>query len=124
MHYQTVGRTNGKMSIRVGNSMGRHQQFIYLTKLARPEMLVDFGTAEEDAIVSQHFKYLQRLSDEGIVVISGQTLSFDPEAVGMVVFNAQDEKEAQAIMDADPAIFMGVMQAELYPFRLSLMTQH
>jgi uncharacterized protein YciI len=41
--------------------------------------------------------------------------------MGIAVFEAADEAAARAIMAADPAVSEGVMTAEVFPFRISLM---
>lgn len=103
--------------------MENREQFIYIIKPSRLEMLVDGGTAEEAAIIGQHFNYLQNLTEEGTAVIVGRTLTTGPESIGIVIFYAQNEDEAKAIMDADPAVAMGVMKATLHPFRIALMAR-
>jgi uncharacterized protein YciI len=76
-------------------------QYPYRIQPTRPAMLR--LTPEEDAIISQHFAYLQNLTAQGIVI-----------------FNAADDSAARAVMNGDPAVRQGVMRAELFPFRIAL----
>ena len=99
------------------------QEFLYTIRPTRLEMLSDGGTAAEQTILSQHFSYLQELTQQGTVVMAARTLTTGPETFGIVIFYAQDEEQAQAIMATDPAVAQGVMQAELFPFRIALMAQ-
>jgi hypothetical protein len=54
-------------------SMSATQQFLYRIQPTRPEMLIDGLTSEEEAIVEQHFAYLQDLLGQGILLLAGRT---------------------------------------------------
>lgn len=97
--------------------------FLYKIQPVRPEMLTEGGTPEEDALIGQHFAYLQRLTEAGVVFLAGRTLNTDPTSFGIVVFHAADEGAARQIMHADPAVQARVMRAELYPFRVALLAK-
>lgn len=84
-------------------------------------MLSDGPTPEEEAIVSQHFSYLRRLTDEGTVILAGRTLNTDVSSFGIVIFDAESEQAAHAVMNNDPAVKSGVMRAKLFPYRIALM---
>lgn len=94
--------------------------FLYKIQPMRPEMLSVGSTAEEDEIISQHFAYLQDLTDDGVVLLAGRTLNTDPSSFGIIILTAGSEKEARQIMQNDPAVRQQVMRAELYPFRIAL----
>ena len=96
-------------------------QFIYYLTVARPAMLTDGPTEDEKQLVSEHFAYLQRATEAGMVILAGRTASDDPGTFGIVVFLAPDEDAARAFMAADPGVSGGVMTAKLWPFRLALM---
>ncbi len=100
--------------------MPNKEQFLYKITPTRMEMLIDGGTAAESAIVGQHFAYLQELTQAGIILMAGRTLNTDADSMGIVVFYAQDEQQAQKLVAADPAVAQGVMRAKLYPFRVAL----
>jgi uncharacterized protein YciI len=103
--------------------MANRKEFIYTIKPTRLAMLIEGATAAEETVLSQHFNYLQNLTTQGTVFMAARTLTTGPETFGIVIFYAQDEEEAQEIMAADPAVAQGVMQADLYPFRIALMAQ-
>ena len=103
--------------------MINRKEFIYTIKPTRLAMLSEGATAEEETVLSQHFNYLQNLTTQGTVLMAARTLTTTPETFGIIIFYAQDEEEAQEIMDADPAVAQGIMQAALYPFRIALMAQ-
>jgi uncharacterized protein YciI len=56
-----------------------------------------------------------------VVILAGRTLNADESSFGIVIFRAASGEEAQAVMKADPAVQQGVMQAELFPYRVALM---
>ena len=103
--------------------MPEQQQYLYTIRPTRPQMLTDGPTPEESEVLSEHFGYLEKLTDQGTVILAGRTLNTDESSFGIVVFEAGSESDAQALLDSDPAVQKGVMQARLYPFRVALMRQ-
>jgi uncharacterized protein YciI len=95
-------------------------QYLYRIQPARESMLRDGPTAEEAEVVGHHFEYLQRLAARGVVLLAGRTLTEDADSFGIVILAAASEAEARDIMDGDPAVVRGVMQARLFPFRIAL----
>jgi len=98
-------------------------QYLYKIQLARPEMLTDGPTSDEETIVSEHFAYLKGLTEQGIVILAGRTLNTDASSFGIVIFKAESEEAARKVMNNDPAVRQGVMRAELYPYRVALMAE-
>jgi uncharacterized protein YciI len=96
-------------------------QFLYTIQPTRPAMLSEGATPEESESVSQHFNYLQKLLEEGVVLLAGRTQNTDPTSFGIIIFRAAHEEAAQQIMENDPAVKHGVMDAKLYPYRIALM---
>ena len=86
-------------------------------------MLTHGPTAEEAEIVAQHFAYLQQLTERGVVVLAGRTLTTDENSFGIAIFCADSEAAAREVMEHDPAVQYRVMQAELYPYRIALMAK-
>lgn len=99
-------------------------QYIYHLTVARPAMLTDDPTEDEKHLVSEHFAYLQRATEAGIVILAGRTAGDDPGTFGIVVFLAPDEDAAREFMAADPGVSGGVMTAKLWPFRVALMGEN
>jgi uncharacterized protein len=95
-------------------------QFLYRIKPTRLAMLTDGPTEQEASIVGQHFRYLQRLLAEGVVLMAGRTLNTDERSFGIVVFEADSQAEAATLVDNDPAVKQGVMTAEFFPYRVAL----
>ena len=98
-------------------------EYLYKIQPARPEMLSDGPTPEEAAIVSRHFDYLSGLADRAVVVLAGRTMTTDRRSFGIIIFRAESDDDARSIVEGDPAVKAGVMRAELYPFRVALMSR-
>ncbi len=74
-------------------------------------------TLEEESIMEEHFQYLKKATENGIVLLAGPCLD---DTFGLVVLRAGDDKAAQAFMFNDPSVKKNVMMAELHPMRISL----
>ena len=96
------------------------QEFLYKLQLVRGDMLRAGPTDSEQAIVAEHFAYLQNLNAQGVIIFVGRTLNIDENAMGLAVFRAESEDAARQIMNDDPAVKKGVMTATLYPFKVVL----
>ena len=93
-------------------------QWIYRIVPTRPEM-VAAATDEEEAVVEEHFGYLQALKAAGILILAGRTQE-DRATWGITIFEAPDEPSARAVMETDPAVAAGVMSATLYPYAVAV----
>ena len=98
-------------------------QYLYRIQPSRLAMLAQGATPEEEAVIDAHFSYLQDLTRRGVVLLAGRTLNTDPSAFGIVIFEAESDQAALAIMQADPAVRAGVMRAELFPYRVALLAE-
>ena len=76
-------------------------------------------TPEELEVWGVHFARLERLLDEGTLVLAGPTLG--SVNTGIAIFEAPDEAAARRIMEEDPVIAGGFARGELRPFRLALL---
>jgi uncharacterized protein YciI len=96
------------------------QEFLYRLQLVRGDMLRTGPTDAEQAVVAEHFAYLQGLNTQGVIILVGRTLTVDENTMGLTIFRAESEDAARQIMDGDPAVKKGVMTATLYPFKVIL----
>jgi uncharacterized protein YciI len=92
-------------------------EFIYIIK-PKKENFNETGTEEEFNIMGEHFLYLKQLIKDNILILAGPELN---AKFGIAVIEAENEEEAKKIMYSDPAVKKGVMNVELYPFRVSLL---
>lgn len=80
--------------------------------------MAETPTPDEQRIVGEHFTYLVALRDRGVLILAGRTQEADP--LGLVIFEADDELAAQAVVDADPAVAAGVFTASLHPYAVAV----
>ncbi len=96
------------------------QEFLYKLQLVRGDLLRTGPTESEQAVVAEHFAYLQGLNAQGVIILVGRTLNTDENTMGLAVFRAESEDAARQIMNDDPAVKKGLMTATLYPFKVVL----
>jgi uncharacterized protein YciI len=89
---------------------------LYVIKPVKPYFINDI-TQEEQEIMANHFKYLEKLRDEDVLILAGPRTD---GVLGIVLFRAPSYNSAKKVMENDPAIIEGLMKGELHPFRLSL----
>lgn len=102
--------------------MTQHPQFLYTVQPIRPGFL-EASTEEEDRIVSDHFGYLQTLTAQGACLLAGRTLNTDPSSFGLVILSVESEDRAREIMEGDPAVEAGIFRAQLFPYRVALVSE-
>lgn len=100
---------------------GKKKQFVYFLQLIPRLLKEENWTDVEEDIVDRHFKRLQRLVEEGKVILAGRTLNMDPEGRGIVILEVDSEEEAIELMENDPTVKEKIMTAKLYPYRVALM---
>jgi len=69
--------------------------------------------------MEKHVSYLTDLTDQGTLVMAGRTQNADERTFGIVIFLADSEGTARAIMNEDPAVESGIMTVELFPFQVA-----
>ncbi len=98
-------------------------QYLYRIQPIRDGMLSRGATEEEKRVVSEHFSYLQALQQKGVLILAGRTQNTDNSSHGIVIFTADSEEKAREIMLADPAVKKKVFRAELFPYRIALLSE-
>ncbi len=95
------------------------QQWLYVLRPNRPEMLLSGPTAEEAATIGRHAAHCEALGRQGVMLMVGRTQTSTPDTIGLAVFLAEDESAARAVMESDPAVAEGVMSGALFPYRIA-----
>ncbi|MGE5560740.1 MAG: YciI family protein [Chloroflexota bacterium] len=95
------------------------QAYIYTIRPRRAGF-GDSMTEREEAIMDEHFRRLKGMLQEGTLLIAGPC---EDAAFGIVVFYAESDQEAEAVMAADPAVREGLMDAEVHRFVVSLLAR-
>ena len=96
--------------------------YLYLLRPTRPELATHPPTDKDEAILEEHLRYLEELEHRGIVVMAGHTTSEDAQSFEVCATEAASESAARDIMNKDPAVWRGIMAAELFPFRVTAMS--
>jgi uncharacterized protein YciI len=96
------------------------QQFLILLKPTRLEMITKGPTQRESQVIDEHFAYLEKLTEQGVMILVGRTQNNDANTFGIAILQAGSESEARAVMEQDPVIINQVMKAELYPYKIAL----
>lgn len=93
-------------------------QWIYFLHPHRDDFAATM-TPEESAVFAEHLAHLQRLLEEGVLLLAGPTLG--RVNTGVTIFEAEDEAAALAVMNSDPVISRSVVDGELREMRVALM---
>lgn len=96
-------------------------QFIYqFLPGDRPELAdsPDAWSPSDEAIASEHFAYLRRGLDAGILVLAGRAQEGAGPAI--VIVETESIDTAEAFMESDPFVAKGLFRASLHPFRVAL----
>jgi uncharacterized protein YciI len=96
------------------------EQFIYRIVPTRPEMLLSGPTVGEMAAITAHLEHLEAEAAKGVVLVAGRTMETAEKTFGIVIFAAESAEAAREFTIRDPAIARGVMQYELYPYRVAV----
>lgn len=99
--------------------MSMISHFIYIIK-PHKENFAERATPEENEIMSKHFVYLKDLMEKGLLVLAGPETS---GKFGIAIFKADSLEHAKELTANDPAVKNGIVTAEIYPFKISLLSQ-
>jgi uncharacterized protein len=91
-------------------------EYIYLTHPLREEFF-DNPSDYEEVVMQEQLNFLNAGVDSGQVILAGPCTD---HSFGLVIFNADNEIDANKFMMSDPSIQKNVMIAELHPFKISL----
>jgi uncharacterized protein YciI len=75
----------------------------------------DQAPAETEKIQTAHLNHLESLYKKGILLIAGP-MADDGDLRGIVVLKVSSMEEAQALVNADPAVKAGRLRVELHPW--------
>ncbi len=71
--------------------------------------------AKRNELQKAHLKNIQRLADEGKLVVAGPFLDKQPIR-GIYIFNVSSIEEAKQLTETDPSIQAGTLEMELHPW--------
>ena len=72
-------------------------------------------SVEAMRIQEEHLKNIQRLADEGKLIVAGPFLD-NQDLRGIFIFDVESEKEVMELVETDPAIKAGRLRYEVHPW--------
>ncbi|SRR6266511_1508759 len=72
-------------------------------------------SAQRMQLQMAHLKNIQRLADEGKLIVAGPFLD-DQKIAGIFIFNVESVEEARVLTATDPAVKAGELEMELHPW--------
>ena len=75
----------------------------------------DQDSTETMRIQEEHMTNIQRLGDEGKLIVAGPFLD-DKDLRGIFVFDSESEEEVKDLVETDPAIIAGRLRYEIHPW--------
>lgn len=97
------------------------QQFVYVLRVAPKYHDEATWKEPERKAVGQHFARLAQATKDGKVILAGRSTEPLAHTFGLVIFEGENEAEARAFMEADPAVQAGLMTATLHPYSVALL---
>ncbi|MBK7159974.1 MAG: hypothetical protein IPH77_15935 [Ignavibacteria bacterium] len=89
------------------------KQFIMAFLKSGKNILTD--KAEEDRLQSEHMKNINKMAEDGKLVIAGPFM--DKQSIrGIYIFDVRTIEEARELTSTDPAVKAGVLEMELHPW--------
>lgn len=92
-------------------------EYISFMRPKRPDFLTSMTPAEQETM-QKHLAYVDRLFNEGKIILGGAALD---GAIGILVLRVESAEEARYIYEHDPAVIAGIGDTELHPFRVGLL---
>ena len=89
------------------------KQFIMAFLKSGKNILTD--KAEEDRRQSEHMKNINKMAEDGKLVIAGPFMD-NQSLKGIYIFDVRTLEEARELTSTDPAVKAGVLEMELHPW--------
>lgn len=96
----------------------QEKRFALLMKATSPEFFKKVAEPQGQRLVGEHFKRLQTLTKEGVIIFSGHSLNKDDTGFGIIVVRAESETAARKVMDEDQLVKAGLVRGTVLPFQV------
>ena len=97
---------------RLGADERGMKRYVFVILKTGPK--ADLPKDERDKLFTGHMVNLNRLADEGKLVVAGPLFKNDRQYEGLFVFNVGTVKEAETLLATDPAVAGGALAFEAY----------
>ena len=103
----------------------KSNKYIYILSLVPKYTKSIYWIKETEDILQAHFDYLKKLNETGQLYLAGKTAyTMDHhDNFGIVIFQSNNAQIADELMNNDPAVKEGIMQAQLHPFSIALIKE-
>ena len=108
--------SNSKYNPALADSLGADEygmkMYVLVLLKSGPTQISDH--AKSDSLFNGHMKNIQRLVNEGKLVVAGPLEKNEKGYRGIFILNVKTIEEARALLQTDPTIKAKVLDAELY----------
>jgi uncharacterized protein YciI len=94
----------------------RHFMYVMQAKDPSKALSRDGWTPQDHATFAEHWANLERLKDEGVLILAGRAQDADGSGPAICIIEVDSEAEAQRIFAAEPFLTRGFCTATLHPF--------
>jgi len=94
-----------------GDELGMKTYVLVILKTGPKD--ADFKGKERDDIFAGHMSNIGKLADEKKLAVAGPFMKNDKNYRGLYIFNVTTIKEAQAIVETDPAVKSGILVPDM-----------
>jgi uncharacterized protein YciI len=97
-------------------------QFMYMIQAVNPAKAAsrDNWTDEDAETFNLHWANLERLRDEGKLILAGRAQDADGTGPAICILEVESEQEAQRIFESEPFFTRGFATGELHPFMVAI----
>ena len=98
------------------------KHYIYVLRPVSRLMNEKSWTTADNLALARHLRYLKDLLKDERLLLAGRTADINEKTFGIVIFEAKTKEEAYSVMMEDPALIEGIMEGEVYPYKVALMS--
>ena len=100
----------------------RKLQFMYVMRPTDSAKAAsrDNWTTRDHATFADHWSNLERLKDEGVLILAGRAQDADGSGPAICIIEVDSEMEAQRIFAAEPFIKRGFATGTLHPYHIAI----
>lgn len=101
---------------------GEKLQFMYVIQAVDPVKAAsrDSWTDEDAETFNLHWANLERLRDEGVLILAGRAQDADGTGPAICILEVDSDAEAKRIFDSEPFFTRGFATGTLHPFRVAI----
>lgn len=97
-------------------------QYMYIMQAHDPAKAAsqENWTAEDQETFNLHWANLERLRDEGRLILAGRAQDADGSGPAVCILEVDSEEEAKRIFESEPFFQRGFASGRLHPFRVAI----